>query len=254
LHEGGFPQLEDVLNALKKDEATCTARCEKVKIYEFSPSEFISFARKDLEDGSEKGLLNAIANASRAISCRVDEILLLSWLQPFMTAERWQLPYKLQVIRKLGCPAPYVLRGYITSIRNILEHEYRRPPQMEEIRYVADIAELFLKATDEYVVEGYIRSAKVEVKGQEERYTERQKETRVVPKEIFSLECDRESDILMLVFSRAQEIVVLNRRTASVSSQEKRLSEPISQSLRLADCNKEHVVRIVRALREKCRR
>jgi len=252
LQGDAFPDLQDVFNALTKDEARCSASWEKAQLYELGPWEFLSFARQDLEEGSERGLLNGISNASRAIACRVDEILTLANLRPFVTRERWSLPYKLEVIKKLGCPAPNVLRGYITSIRNVLEHEYKRPPELAQIRYVADIAELFLSATDEFVGRGYMRSAEVVVE-HEERAGERErwKETRVFPGESFALDFEVEIAVLKLSYSQFERINVWNRRTTTLSEQKRRLGEPIMRTLRLDNCNKQQLVDLVRVLREK---
>lgn len=253
MEAGGLPTLQDVVNLVAKEEAECRAYYEKAQLHEVAPWEFLSFAREDLEGGSERGLLNAIGNASRAIASRVDEIVVLSGLRVFMTRERWSLPYKLEVIKKLGCPAPYVIRGYITSIRNVLEHEYKRPPELAQIRYVADIGELFLSATDEYVGRGYIRSATVEVPGQEECHRERSKETRVTPYEAFTLEFDFPTDLVKLTYSQLVRTEVRISRTGEVREQGRLLSEPTIHTVSLAGCNKEHVVDLVRLLRQKSR-
>lgn len=246
-----FPELDDVLNAFKKEEVHCSANWQQLQVYEMLPSEFLSFARRALEDGSERGRLDAISNASRAIACRVDQILSLSSLRGFMATEGWNLPYKLQVIKKLGCPAPYVLRGYITSIRNVLEHEYKRPPEPEQIRYVADIAELFLSATDKYVAKGHMRSVRVEVKEAEERQTQRSTETRLVTRGIFCLDFDFESGSLVVTYSRWQEKLVTDLRTAEVKQQLLHEREPVTNNLTLADCNKERLAELERAVRGK---
>ena len=117
--------------------------------------------------------------------------------------------------RKLGGPAPYVLRGYITSIRNVLEHEYKRPPELEQIRYVADIGELFLRATDEYVGRGYMQSATVSIRQEQERRQERGKETRVIHCENLTVEFDLASDVLKLRYSEGKLTQVSVRATGS---------------------------------------
>ena len=256
LQANRFPELEDVLKALNDDEASCSVGVswEPVQLYELTPPDFLSFAKQDLEEGSGRGRLNGISNARRAIACRVDEILTLTGFRSFMSRDRWGLPYKLEVIKKLGCSAPPVLRQYIASRRNEMEHEYRRPPDEEGVRYVADIAELFLKATDEYVARGRMRSVTVVVKEQEERQAERWRETVVVYKGVLSLYFDLERDELKLTSSRSAETTVHNLRNHSVSVQEKCLSEPITRTLGLADCDKRELVDLVRIVWERSRR
>jgi hypothetical protein len=150
--------LRDIIDILKEESSTCNVRWEKVKLYDISPLEFLSFAKQDLKEDSERGRINAIRNAKTAIECRADEILTLSNLKSFSSQYKWSLPYKLLVLRTLGIVAPDVLKEYVTSKRNRLEHEYVRLSP-EETRHLTDITELFLSATDKYVEKGYISSA-----------------------------------------------------------------------------------------------
>ncbi|MCJ7654613.1 MAG: hypothetical protein MUO97_04815, partial [Dehalococcoidia bacterium] len=101
------------------------------------------------------------SNAKRAIECRVDECLKLLNLDGFSSKHGWKLPYKIQVLQTFGISAPSILRRRITSKRNLLEHEYIRPRNQEEVQDIVEIAELFVKATDKYVENGYISSATI---------------------------------------------------------------------------------------------
>ncbi len=149
--------LRDVISALKQEGSTCNnVTWEKIKLYDISALEFLSFARQDMEEDSERGRINAIGNAKRAIECRADEILTLSNLKSFFS--RAPLYLKIQALNKLGVVAPPELMRYIASKRNLLEHEYVRPSR-EEARNLVGITELFLSSTDEYVEKGYISSA-----------------------------------------------------------------------------------------------
>ena len=145
----------------RKDEPFAVLDCREVKLHEIDASEFLSFAKQDLEEDSERGRVNALSNAKRAIECRVDEFLTLSCLKGFSLRHGWKLPYKMQVLQTCGVSAPSILRRLITSKRNLLEHEYMRPKDQQEIQNVVDVAELFLEATHRYVEKGYIASATV---------------------------------------------------------------------------------------------
>ena len=164
------------------------------------------------------------------------------------------LPYKLEVIKKLGCSAPHVLREYITSRRNVLEHEYRRPPERQDIRYLSDITELFLKATDAQVSRGYVSRAEISVPGEEESSTTRSRKTRVVEKDVFSLELDLDAENLSLGSWRKRQTHVSNLRTVAVSLSDEPLTKAVTRTVRLVDCDKEDLVALMRALREKAKR
>ncbi len=141
-------------------EFVCRLQYQKVKLYEMDASEFLSFARQDLQDYSERGGINALSNAKRAIECRIDELLTLFNFKGFSSRHGWKLPYKMQVLQTFEVTAPDILRRHIVKKRNLLEHEYVRPDR-QETQDVVEIAELFLKATDEYVERGYVASAEV---------------------------------------------------------------------------------------------
>jgi len=53
----------------------------RIPLFEISAKEFLTFAKSDFEDNDEKGLINALSNAKRAISNRMDEMIKLSCLQ-----------------------------------------------------------------------------------------------------------------------------------------------------------------------------
>jgi len=143
-----------------KSEFECRLVYQKVNLYEIEASQFLSFAKQDLEEGSERGWVNALSNARRAIACRVDEILKLLNLKSFASRERWDLRYKMEALKTFDVLTPGILTRLIARKRNLLEHEYIRPGQ-DESRDIVDVAELFLKATAPYIEEGYIASATV---------------------------------------------------------------------------------------------
>jgi len=152
--------LKLVIDILRREDSQCSLSWQKVKVHDIDARDFLCFAEQDLEENSERGRVNSLSNAKRAIACRIDEILALMNFERFAKHERWNLPYKMEVVESFGVPARNVLRDIITSKRNFLEHEYVRP-ERREVRQIVDIAELFLEATDKYIDRGRIRSARV---------------------------------------------------------------------------------------------
>jgi hypothetical protein len=153
--------LEDGERTRRKDDFECWLRCQKISLYEIEAQEFLFFAKRDFEEESDRGRVNALTNAKRAIECRVDECLKLLNLNGFSSQHGWKLPYKIQVLQTFNISAPSILRRRITSKRNLLEHEYIRPRNQEEVQDIVEIAELFVKATDKYIEKGYISSATI---------------------------------------------------------------------------------------------
>ena len=144
---------------LRRDDFECELHWQKAKLCEVvDASEFLSYAKRDIEEDSIKGRINALSNAKRATECRIDEILKLSNLEG--SSDRWNLPYKMLVLQKtFGVLTPDILKRLIISKRNFLEHKYKVPKEHQEIQDAVELAELFLEATRPYVERGYIASA-----------------------------------------------------------------------------------------------
>lgn len=115
----------------------------RIPLFEISAKEFLTFAKSDFKDNDEKGLINAISNAKRAISNRMDEMIKLSGLQKISLKNRWNIPTKMDKLSAIGILVPGLLQRKITTMRNLLEHEYIKPKNSQEVEDVIDIAELF---------------------------------------------------------------------------------------------------------------
>lgn len=102
------------------------------------PYDFLLLAEEDWERGGLAAELNAITNAKRAIVAQMDQAL-LSFGYP---ATPWKIPKKIDTLQSLGLVAPRILRR-VSSVRNLLEHEYRRP-SAKDIEDSIDLAALFL--------------------------------------------------------------------------------------------------------------
>lgn len=142
----------------RKDDFNCKLQREKVNLFEKNASQFLAFAKEDIEDDSEKGRANALNNANKAIACRIDEFLKLSNFDDF--SHRWNSPLdKMLVLQTFGVPIPDMLKRLIRRPRNRLEHKYEIPKERQEVKDAVELAELFLEASDQYVERGYIASA-----------------------------------------------------------------------------------------------
>jgi hypothetical protein len=104
------------------------------------PHSFLLRAETDLESGGESSELNALTNARRAIVGQMDQAL-LTFGYP---STRWNVPKKIAALHALGIVAPRILRR-VSTARNVLEHEYRRPNQ-QEVEDAVDLAYLFVAA------------------------------------------------------------------------------------------------------------
>jgi len=209
----------DLLKDTIKRENTLSMFRRKIRIYDTSPWEFLAYCRQDLNDNSERGRANALSNAKRAIECRADEILKLVNLKHIASRRRWGLPYKLQVLKTFGIAAPAVLISYITSRRNILEHEYVKPKTAEEIQHIADITELFLSASDGIVKEGYIQS--VEFTREEEVKREKinaRKDKSISYEDEYNVNFDLNAETITFIHKKYECLNEHVRRTGKISS------------------------------------
>lgn len=102
------------------------------------PYDFLVLAEEDWERGGLAAELNAITNAKRAIVAQMDQAL-LSFGYP---ATPWKVPKKIEILQSLGLVAPRILRR-VSSARNLLEHEYRRPAA-KDVEDAIDLAALFV--------------------------------------------------------------------------------------------------------------
>lgn len=125
------------------------------KIFEIQPRDFLRYAKEDFNDGNERGKINSITNAKRAIDCQLDEVLvkLLRSSSDFKPSIRDfiddfeiepETPFKLKLINALNL-APSILISKSRTLRNKLEHEYKKP-NVNEVKEALEIADLFLRS------------------------------------------------------------------------------------------------------------
>ncbi|MBL7119128.1 MAG: hypothetical protein ISS53_00425 [Dehalococcoidia bacterium] len=151
----GETELRTFIESLKKidwNDVDMLVVCGAATPYQVCPGEYLDNAREDVRGDSERERTNALANAARAMACRMDELLYVCNLSSFASRERWRLPEKARVLWDTGIPAPpEVLRDLVSFKRNLMEHEYVRPPRQRDVRKAIQLVELFLRSTDESV-------------------------------------------------------------------------------------------------------
>lgn len=118
------------------------------------PKDFIKYAKEDFKLNNEKGLINSLSNAKRAIDCQIDTLLYrfgITYDKFNSTSEDiiklsedipLDLPYKLQLVQALKFSPSYLI-SKVREERNKMEHSYQIPDK-KLVREAIDIAELFI--------------------------------------------------------------------------------------------------------------
>lgn len=167
-------KLEDLKNLIKIkwnsfDIVLVNSSWDTTTKFDIEPCDFLSFSKDDYKIKDKKGLVGALSNAKRAIDCQVDWII--SYLgYDYLNFDAKKYPQikvlidefetgvslhtdssiKLRFIQSLEL-APIFLISKIRTIRNKLEHEYILPNE-GEVREAIDVAELFINATQNVIV------------------------------------------------------------------------------------------------------
>lgn len=129
--------------------------------YPLAPKSFLKIAKEDFRDRSERGLVNALSNAKRAIDCQTDTFLsaigfspkdiqkqlgnaVIAGLKQFVSNPGQ--PLKFQVLESLGIVTPAIV-SRVRRIRNLLEHQYKMAAAAA-VRDAIDVASLYLSACE----------------------------------------------------------------------------------------------------------
>jgi hypothetical protein len=237
-----------IKNAIENNKFISVSK-KVLKLFDTNPWDFLSYCRQDLNDDSERGIANALSNAKRAIECRVDEILALINLTYFASKHRWGLPYKLQVIKTFGISAPDVLISYITSRRNILEHEYIKPKDIEEIKYIADITELFLSASNSIINNGYITSVEFEnEKRFEKKPIDKYKVQFINYEDKYLISFDLKKETITLTHELFELHSELNKRTTALTSRGNPKINKENSSISFHECKETEIKELMQLI------
>lgn len=116
----------------------------KIDRNQVKPTEFLQWAKSDLNGGDKRSRGNALGNIKKAIHSRIDEIINSTHLV-FASDWKWKTittEVRLKILKDLGIGRGDIA-NVITKERNTYEHQYILPP-LRTIRAYRDIAELWL--------------------------------------------------------------------------------------------------------------
>lgn len=121
-----------------------------------SPRKFLNYAKSDMRQNNQRGNINAVSNAKRAIDARVDSMFshfglqnnseqLKTFIKNMGITESEGSNLKIDAMQALGI-VPTNLVKKVRKLRHNLEHKYKEPTENETSEAV-EIAELFLLST-----------------------------------------------------------------------------------------------------------
>ena len=119
---------------------------ESVEVpFELLAKNFLDFACDDLKGDSLRDTINALGNIKRSIDCLFDSLLFAVNFLEDSKRGRWTFPEKMSFLGEIGIITPYIL-SRINSMRNLLEHEFKKPDR-KEVEVAYDVAVLLCSAT-----------------------------------------------------------------------------------------------------------
>ena len=158
--------MNDILKVIQKDlkidfSSTILIKDSGVSVddpFELNSKDFLRFAKTDIIEKDERGFVNSLTNAKRAIDCQVDTALSIfgisfDEIKPETNRiinltgnDKIDISHKFKLIQALDF-APSILISEIRTIRNKLEHYYNKPT-LKEVNKAIELAQLFLLAID----------------------------------------------------------------------------------------------------------
>ncbi|MCB2297051.1 hypothetical protein [Clostridium tagluense] len=133
-------------------------------IFEVKPEEFLEYAKDDIKLKEQKGLIDAMSNAKRAIECQIDSIIsilgydykIFDSRNSYLETKKFIKEYfkeevvdgltdRIKLLQVLNI-APTFLISKIRNLRNKVEHEYIMPTY-QEVKESIEIAELFINSS-----------------------------------------------------------------------------------------------------------
>ncbi|HML23029.1 MAG TPA: hypothetical protein PKD09_15355 [Aggregatilinea sp.] len=148
-------ELSDILTYLEDPETYWDGGTQgDIELpWEVKAEDYREFAERDLLSNEHHRLINALANAKRALACQVDSVLFALGLFPLSQKKHWNFPEKIKILQNLGVIAPRILLK-ITRARNLMEHEYVVPAE-SEVEDFLDVVSLFIASTQSLIYARY---------------------------------------------------------------------------------------------------
>jgi hypothetical protein len=129
------------------------------RIFQIEPHQFMEFARSAFARGSMSGNFDALNNARRAVTSRMDALLYTSGLARMAKDKQWTFSQRLDALGEIGYSTPNGLDRVVNRPRNSLEHDYRFDPSALQLKNLIDLAGLYIGNTDRYLQDGVLRAA-----------------------------------------------------------------------------------------------
>jgi hypothetical protein len=121
-----------------------------------SPDLYLKYAKLDLREGGDKGLINALSNAKRSIDCLVEAVLnslninpdsitdsAIKFCDEVLEGQQKNIsPKSLKLFCALGF-APSILISEVRTLRNKVEHDYSIPDLLD-VNKAIEVADLLL--------------------------------------------------------------------------------------------------------------
>jgi len=157
----------------------------------------------------------------------------------------------MRTLKTFGISAPTILLDYIAQRRNLLEHEYLSPKDPDQIRYVADLAELFLSATDKYIEKGYISSATISYTREKGQWQKSGRvETRTEDEDKYELTFDLEKEVIEASYKQLELFSEYHKMTGEIKSWEKAVIVEETATIAIRDCKESDVRELMKLIRQ----
>lgn len=122
--------------------------CFVDQLYEISAETYLQYSREDFRDidnHSQRHVINAISNAKKALHIRMEELARGFGYQD----KSIRFPQMYDYLKKCGFSTPRSLEK-INTLRNKVEHEYTSP-NPEYVEIYLDIVELFIDSSRKWM-------------------------------------------------------------------------------------------------------
>lgn len=117
--------------------------------FDLMPDEYLRFAEKELERGTDESRINCVSHLKRAIDCELDTFFHILSIGGEIKKRNLKFATKMDLVRGMGVVSPRSLTK-LNFLRNRLEHEYAIP-DFKDIEVFFDLAAAFIS-----MIEGYI--------------------------------------------------------------------------------------------------
>jgi len=123
--------------------------CPAKPFGDFSSEEYLEFARDDLSQDGPSALVNSLGNAKRCFHYQTEKLLYRFCLRE--ASATLSFPNKVELLRELRIVSGNLLTSFNRD-RNVMEHGYATPSR-EMVEGAIDLCELYLPATERFLIE-----------------------------------------------------------------------------------------------------